>query len=70
MITVPANVLIQVTIQYDVVVQHRVVILLKMSIRTFIDAPASPTKDWSARNKKNTIANMAGVRHRQFWLKG
>jgi hypothetical protein len=40
-----------------------------MSIRTFIYAPASPTKDWPARNKKNTIANMAGVRHRQFWLK-
>jgi hypothetical protein len=47
-----------------------------MSIRTFIDAPGSPTKDWPAPNKKHTIANMAGVRPRQFlaesfsiWLK-
>jgi hypothetical protein len=53
-----------------------------MSVRTFIDAPASSTKDWPARNKENTIANIAGVRYRQFlaeshlaesfsiWLKG
>jgi hypothetical protein len=40
-----------------------------MSIRTFINAPASPTKDWPARNKKNSISNMADVRHRQFLLK-
>jgi hypothetical protein len=32
-------------------IQQRAVILLKMSIRTFIDAPASSTKDWPARNK-------------------
>jgi hypothetical protein len=50
--------------------QQRAVISLKMSIRTFINAPASQTKDWPARNKKNTIANMAGMRHQQFWLKG
>jgi hypothetical protein len=42
---------------------QRAVISLKMS---FIDAPASSTKDWPARNKEKTIANMAGVRHRQF----
>jgi hypothetical protein len=35
--------------------------------KAFIDAPASSTKDWPACNtKKNTVANMAGVRHCQF----
>jgi hypothetical protein len=36
-----------------------------MLIRTFIDAPVNPTKDWPACNKK-TITNMAGMHHRQF----
>jgi hypothetical protein len=53
--------------QYYHTLQQRVVILLKMLIRTFINAPGSPTKDWPARNNKTNIANTAGVRHHQFW---
>jgi hypothetical protein len=42
--------------------QQRAGISLKRSIRTFLLSPASPTKDWRARNKKKFIAKMAGVR--------
>jgi hypothetical protein len=48
-----------------------------MSIRTFIDAPASSTKDWPARNKENTMTSptwlacdIANFWLKVIWLKG